>query len=117
MYEITLAVTVMIAVHLAFITIGMYVLKLDYNAFLGMMVGAGLVSGIIAKFVASSWKAKFQAAIKQEERSGELLRDAAMGAGVFLVGAIVSATLLYRKYGLGGWLGLVGANAVVNAIV
>jgi hypothetical protein len=117
MYELTVAVTVMIAVHLAMITFGMYVLKLDYNAFLGMMVGAGLISGIIAKFVAASWQAKFQAAIKQEEQSGEVLRDAAMAAGVFIVGAFVSATLLYRKYGLGGWLGLLGANAVVNAVV
>jgi hypothetical protein len=117
MYDITVALSVMVAVHLAFIVIGMYVLKLDYNAFLGMMVGAGLVSGILAKFFADSWKTKFEAAIKQERQSGELLRDAAYGMAVMLVGAAVSATLLYRKYGIGGWLGLLGANAVVNAVV
>jgi hypothetical protein len=117
MYDITLALSVMVAVHLSFIIIGMYVLKLDYNAFLGMMVGAGLVSSIIAKFVASSWKTKFQAAIKQEEQSGELLRDALFGVAIMFGGAFLSATLLYRRYGLGGWLGLLGANTVVNAIV
>ena len=61
--------------------------------------------------------AKFQAAIKQEEQSGEVLRDAAFGVAILFGGAIVSAMLLYRRYGLGGWLGLIGANAVVNAVV
>lgn len=117
MYEITTALSLMVAMHLLVISFGMYVLKLDYNAFLGMMVGAGLVSSIIAKFVASSWMAKFQAAIKQEEQSGEVLGDAAFGLVILFGGAFVSATLLYRRYGLGGWLGLIGANAVVNAVV
>jgi hypothetical protein len=117
MYDITLALSVMVAIHLAFIVIGMYVLKLDYNAFLGMMVGAGLVSSIVAKFFAASWKTKFEAAIKQEKQSGELLRDAFYGVVIMFGGAAVSATLLYRRYGIGGWLGLLGANAVVNAVV
>lgn len=117
MYDITKALGLMVAMHLLVISIGMYVLKLDYNAFLGLMVGAGLVGGILAKFVAGAWQAKFQAAIKQEERSGEVLRDAGFGLAILFGGMFVSATLLYRRYGLGGWLGLVGANALVNAIV
>jgi len=117
MYDITLAIGVMVAVHLSFIVIGIHVLRLDYNAFLGMMVGAGLIGAIISKFVAASWKDKFQMAIKQESQSGVLLKDSLYAVVIMLGGAAVSATLLYRRYGIGGWLGLLGANTLVSAIV
>ena len=117
MYDLALAIGIMVAIHLSFVIVGIYVLRLDYNAFLGMMVGAGLVSGILTKIFAESWKDKFQAAIKQESQSGVVLKDSLYAALIMIGGTIVSATLLYRQYGIGGWLGLLGANTVVNAVV
>jgi hypothetical protein len=117
MYDLSLAIGIMVAIHLSFVIVGIYVLRLDYNAFLGMMVGAGLVSGILTKIFAESWKDKFQAAIKQESQSGVVLKDSLYAALIMIGGTIVSATLLYRQYGIGGWLGLLGANTVVNAVV
>jgi len=117
MYDLTLAVGIMVSVHIIFVVIGIYVLRLDYNAFLGMMVGAGLVSAIVTKFYAESWKDRFLTAVKQESREGELGKDLLYAIGVLLVGSILSGVLLYRRYGIGGWLGLLGANTVVNAVV
>lgn len=117
MYDISLAVGIMVAIHISFILIGIHVLRLDYNAFLGMMVGAGLVSGILAKLLAASWRDKFVAAIKQEEQGGEVGWDFLYAVLILTAGGIVSGVILYRRYGISGWLGLLGANTVVNAIV
>lgn len=117
MYDITLAVSIMVVIHISVILIGMYVLRLDYGAFVGLMVGAGIVGGIVSKIVADSWKSKFQAVVKQELQEGELGRDGLMALCVLIAGTAVSGTLLYRRYGVGGWLGLLGANTAASVVV
>jgi hypothetical protein len=115
MYEITSAITLFVVVHIATIYVCAYVLRLEYAAFIAATAATGAIAAVIAKVLMAAWQPRIKAGLDAENRKGELGRDVGIAVVVFLIGATVSNTILYKKFGLGGWLGVLGANMLVNA--
>jgi hypothetical protein len=116
MFEVTAAITLFVVVHIGTIYVCAYVLRLDYPAFVAVTTVTGLIAAVIAKIGLAAWKPRLTAAINMESRDGELGRDIGVAAIIFFVGASVSNTILYRRFGLGGWLGVLGANMIATSI-
>lgn len=117
MYEITIAATVFVVFHTAIVYICGYVLRLPYAQFVAAMIGTGAVVSVLLKVAAISWRPRLQAAMAAESHDGELATDAGAALLVILVGGFVSSTMLYKRYGLSGWLGLFGANLIANMVI
>lgn len=117
MYDITLAVLVFVVFHIATIYVFGVTMHLEYKKFLAATVAVGAVAAILVKGVGLLWKTKIEAALNDESRRREMGTDLLAALVVFLVGAAISNLMLYRLYGLGGWLGLAAANMVANAVI
>jgi hypothetical protein len=116
MYDITVAVLAFVLFHNAIVYVCAYHLNLSYAQFVAAVTGTGLVVAALLKIAAVAWRSKLDAALSAESRDHELGKDVLYASLVMLVGGFVSSTMLYKKYGLGGWLGLFGANLIANAL-
>lgn len=103
--------------HLAAVYIGTDVLRLEYSQMLTLNIFFGIIMSLLLKASIPAWKPKVEAAMQQEARQGKAFMDMGLMFLVFIVGGIGSAMLLYRRYGPVGWLGMVGASALVNWLV
>ena len=117
MYDITTAALAFVVFHNVTVYVCAYVLNLPYAQFVAALTGTGLVVGLLLKIAAIAWRSKLDAAMAAESRSRELGEDVLMALVIMMAGGLVSSTMLYKKYGLGGWLGLFGANLVANALI
>lgn len=117
MYDIATAALAFVVFHNVMVYVCAYVLNLPYAQFVAALTGTGLVVGLLLKVAAIAWRSKLEAAMAAESRDRELVSDTLMALLVMIVGGLVSSTMLYKKYGLGGWLGLFGANLIANALI
>lgn len=117
MYDITVAALAFIVFHNLMVYICAYQLNLPYAQFVAALTGTGLVVGLALKVAAIAWHSRLSAAIETESRDHELGKDVLYALVIMIAGGLVSSTMLYKKYGLGGWLGLFGANLIANALI
>lgn len=115
MFDITIAITLFVAFHIATIYVCANVLRLSYPAFVAAVTVTGAVAAFLVKMLEVTWMPQLKAAMDAEQRTHELGRDALVASIIFLVGASISNTILYRRFGIGGWLGLMGVNMLVNS--
>lgn len=117
MYELTAVVAIFVAVHLGVFYIASEVLHLDAIQFLVAVVGAAIVSAMVAKLAVPDWKAYVERVMNEEKRDGDVLSDAVGVVVVLIAGAIANNVLIVRRYGVRRWAGILLANAIVNAFV
>lgn len=117
MYTLTIVVAIFVAVHLGVFYIASEVLHLDAVQFLIAIVGAAIVSAVIAKLAVPDWKAYVERVFDEEKRDGDFLSDAVGVVVVLIIGAIANNVLIVRRYGVRRWAGILLANAVVNAVI
>ena len=103
--------------HLAAVYLGTDVLHLEYPQLLALNVGITVVMALISRVMMPSWKPRVESALKQEARAGSAVADVGGMFLMFIIGAALSAALVYRRYGAIGWLGVVGSSALVNWLV
>lgn len=116
MYDISTVVAILLAVHLATMYVGIEVLRLEYTHFVMMTFLTSILGSIIARSVSPNWRAKVDAALRAEKAQGNVGKDLMLTVSLLVAGGAVSAALVYRRFGVGGWLGLVAANALTNLI-
>jgi hypothetical protein len=116
MYDISTVVAILLAVHLATMYVGIEVLRLEYTHFVMMTFLTSILGSIIVRSVSPNWRAKADAALKAEEKQGNVGKDIMLTVTMLVAGGAISAALVYRRFGVGGWLGLVAANALTNLI-
>jgi len=120
MLELTLVGIALSGVHFAAVYLGTDVFRLDYPQILALNVGFTIVMSLLLRATMPEWKPKMEATIKDEARrghGGEALLDVLGMMLAFIVGGIDTDTLLYRRYGIGGWMGVVGSSIVANWLV
>lgn len=120
MLELTLVGIALSGAHFAAVYLGTDVLRLDYPQILALNVGLTIVTSLLLRASMPAWKPKLEAMLKEETRDGhggEALMDVLGMFLAFIVGGIATATLLYRRYGVGGWMGIVGSSVVANWLV
>lgn len=116
MFELTLAALMMATAHVGAVYIGTDVLRLSYIQILGFNVALGIAISILTQATLPEWKPKLEAELSQDtvfESSADVLGMIA----VFMAGSSISGFLLYRRFGIAGWLGMLGSSALVNYLV
>jgi hypothetical protein len=117
MYELAGVGVLFASAHVATVYLGTDVLQLEYAQLLALNVGITVIVSLLLRLITPSWKPKIEAVMKQEEQQGTAFTDLLLMILIFIVGGVVSAALLYRRYGPVGWLGIVGSSALVNWLV
>ena len=117
MYELTLVVAIFVAVHLSVFFVASEVLQLDAFKFAVAVVGAAIVSTVIAKIAAPDWQAKVEQIIDKEKQAGDVMEDIVGVVVVLVVGAVLNNWLIVRRYGVRRWAGILLINALVNAFI
>ncbi len=116
MYDISTVVAILMVVHLTTMYVGTDVLRLEYTHFVMMTFLTSILGSILVKAISPNWRAKADAALKAEEKQGGVGKDLMLTITILVAGGAISAALVYRRFGVGGWLGLVAANALMNLI-
>ena len=116
MYDISTVIAILMAVHLITMYVGTDVLRLEYPHFVMMTLLTSILGSIVVKAISPNWRAKADAALKAEEKQGGIGKDLMLTLTILVAGGAVSAALVYRRFGVGGWLGLVAANTLMNVI-
>ncbi len=117
MYEISTAILLFVVFHIATIYVCGVVMRMEYTLFVATTVAVGTVAAILIKGAGLVWKSKIEAALQNESRRREMGTDLLGATLIFLGGAVVSNLMLYRLYGMGGWLGLAAANTLAGALI
>ena len=117
MYDITFAMLAFVLFHLATIYICGVMLRLDYKIFLAVTTAVSVVVSLVLRAGAVAWKQKARSFVQEEGREGTLWADLLAGIGIVLLGGVVSAAMIYKLYGVGGWLGVTATNMVVGYII
>ena len=117
MYDITLAMLAFVLFHLITIYICGVLLHLDYKVFLATTTAVSVVVSLALRAGSVAWKQKTQSFVQEEDHEGTLWTDLLVGLGILLLGGAVSAAMIYKLYGVGGWLGITATNMMVSYIV
>lgn len=117
MLELTVVGIALSAAHLAAVYLGTDVLRLEYAQMMALNIGFAVVVSLLTRATMPAWKPKVEAAVKREAHDGTAFLDVGGMFLAFIVGGIISASLLYRRYGAVGWLGVIGSSALVNWLV
>ncbi len=117
MYEVTAWIAPLMIFHIATIYICGYVLNLEYKTFLAVTTPVGAAAAILLKGYLATHPTLLKDELGKEIHAGEFPRDIGIAVVIFILGAIITNILLYKRFGLSGWLGVFGANALVNAII
>ena len=116
MFDLTLAALMMVTAHVGAVYVGTDILRLTYIQVLGLNVALGIAISILTQVMLPEWKPKLEAELSQDttfEASADVLGMIA----VFMAGSSASGFLLYRRFGIAGWLGMIGSSALVNYLV
>ena len=117
MMELTVVGIALAGAHLAAVYLGTDVLRLEYAQIMALNIGFAVVMSLLTRASMPAWKPKVEAAVKAEARQGDAFLDVGGMFLAFIIGGVLSARLLYRRYGPVGWLGIVGSSALVNWLV
>ena len=117
MLELTTVAILLGGVHLGMAVALAYVLRLPYKQFLAWNTGIAAVLAVVLRISAPAWKDRIGAVLSLEKRQGELPSDALAALVILVASGFAYTWVISRQYGLEGWLGLVGANTIVNAIL
>lgn len=116
MFELTLAALMMASAHVGAVYVGTDILRLSYIQILAFNIALGIVISILIQVTLPEWKPKLEAELRQDtlfESSADVLGMIA----VFMAGSSISGFLLYRRFGIAGWLGMIGSSALVNYLL
>jgi hypothetical protein len=108
---------VFVAAHLLVVYYGVYVARLEYAQVIALIATVSVVSSVLVRLTEPEWKPRLVAAIQSDERQGRAFADVLGMIGVFIGGSLVSAFMIGRRYGWTGWLGAVGTQAAVHAVL
>ncbi len=117
MYDLTLSALLIGVTNIGIAYGATEVWKLDYKSYIAFKVAAAFVIALVIKALAFAWKDRLAQSFKEEYQHGELLQDVILFLIIILVTAAITFYLVYRRYGVVGWLGAVAANVAVNWIV
>lgn len=117
MYELALIGLLLGGAHLVAVYLGTDVLRLEYAQMMALNVGFAVVTSILLSASSPSWKPKLEVALKKEALRGQAFVDVGLMFLMFILAGASSAMLLYNRFGPVGWLGMVGASALVNWLV
>lgn len=116
MFELTIAAFVISATHVAAVYVGTDILHLDYTPLIGFNVALGIIMSVLLRITLPEWKPALIQALRQDTMP-EATADVLGMIALFMAGSSASGFLLYRRFGIAGWLGMVGSSAVVNYLV
>lgn len=117
MYELFLVGLLFCAQHIAIAYAAIEIWRLDYRTYLIVTTGISLVLALVLKVLMFEWKGRIVQAMRGEWDDGELLPDVGLFLITMIAGGAVSAYLVYRRYGITGWMGALAANYAVGWIV
>lgn len=117
MYDLFLAGLLLSIVHVGISFVAIHILKTDYKTYLALTVGSGLLLAFLLKLAASTWKSRINTVLSEEWHLGELPIDIVLFFVTLLLGGAASAILVYRRFGITGWVGAVAANSLASWII
>lgn len=117
MYDITIALATYVIFHLATIYVCGVMLRLDYKIFLAATTAVSVVVTLLLRASEVAWKRKVQSFVQEEDREGTLWPDLLGGLAILILGGVISAAMIYKLYGVGGWLGITATNMFVSYII
>jgi hypothetical protein len=105
------------AAHLAVVYYAVEVARLDYKTMMILNGAVAMGAAVLARALEPEWKPAFMATIQADKREGRLMSDGGGMVLALIASSMASLWLMGRRYGAAGWLGAIGVNAVVNAVV
>ncbi len=114
MYELFLVALLFSVQHIAIAYAAIEIWRLDYRTYLMVTTGISLVLAMILRVLMANWKDRIAQALRGEWDDRELLPDAGLFLLTMIAGGAVSAYLVYRRYGIAGWMGSLALNYVVG---
>jgi len=117
MYDLFLVGLALSIQHVAVAYAAIEIWKLDYRTYIMVTTGLGVVLGLILKVVIEGWKDRIEQVMRQEVADRELFPDLLLFLVTLIAGGLASAYLVYRRFGVMGWLGGFAANMVASWIV
>jgi hypothetical protein len=114
MYELILVGAIISAAHVLAVYIGTDVLRLEYSRILALNIIFAAAVSIVLKLTAPFWQEKLKMMLEQEVKDKTVILDVFGMIGTFILGGILTAILLFRKYGAVGWFGVFASSALVN---
>ena len=117
MYDLFLVGLVLAIQHIAVSYAAIEIWKLEYKAYLAVTVGVGLAVAAVLRASSVLWKDRIDEVMRGEWAEGELPLDVLLFFATMIGGAWVTATLVWRRYGVAGWAGAVAANYAASWIV
>lgn len=117
MYDLFLVALALSVQHFAVAYAAIEIWKLDYRTYLMATTGFGIVMGLILKVFITGWKDRIGQVMREEVADKELLPDLLLFVVTLLAGGLASSYLVYRRFGVMGWLGGFAANMFASWIV
>jgi hypothetical protein len=117
MYDLFLVGLALSIQHVAVAYAAIEIWKLDYRTYIMATTGFGIVMGLILKGVMTGWKDRIGQAMREEVADRELFPDLLLFVVSLLAGGMASSYLVYRRFGVMGWLGGFAANMFASWIV
>ena len=117
MYDLFLVALALSVQHFAVAYAAIEIWKLDYRTYIMVTTGFGVVMGLILKVLLEGWKDRIVQAMRGEIEDRELLPDVLLFLVTMIAGGMASAFLVYRRFGIGGWMGAFAANTAASWIV
>jgi hypothetical protein len=114
MYELLKVGAIVSAAHVLAIYIGTDILQLEYVRILALNIVFAASAAIVLKITAPFWQDKLKIALEQEVKDKSVILDVFGMIGIFVLGGIITAYLLFRRYGTLGWVGVFASSVLVN---
>jgi Mn2+/Fe2+ NRAMP family transporter len=114
MYELLTVGAIISAAHVLAVYIGTNILRLEYSRILALNIIFAAAISVVLKLTAPFWQEKLKIALEQEVKDKTVILDVFGMIGTFIVGGIITAVILFRRYGALGWFGVFASSALVN---
>lgn len=79
-------------------------------------VAVSIVSSLVVDSFFPEWKTKILAALKAEREEGIIAKDLLLAVGICIISGLISMSMVYKEFGVGGWAGIAAANLVANFV-
>lgn len=117
MYDLFLVALLFSVQHIAIAYAAIEIWRLDYRTYLMVTTGISVVLALVLRVLMAGWKDRIVQAMRGEIEDREILPDVALFLLTMIAGGAVSAYLVYRRYGITGWLGSLALNYAVGWVV
>jgi hypothetical protein len=114
MYDLFLVGLLLAGQHVAITYAAIEIWRLDYRTYLMMTMGISLAVALLIKVFVVGWKDRIEQVMRGELEDRELFPDLGLFLLTLVASSVVTAYLVYKRYGIAGWLGATALNYAIG---